>query len=62
VEYRPDLIGELGRSHGNSTCVLTEAATLLGGCRVRSYDVDGGRAYETVTLPAIRPLVSPEGI
>ena len=61
VEYRPDLIVELGRWHGNSTCALTEAATHLGGgCRVRSYDVDGDHAYETVTLPVIRPLVSPD--
>jgi hypothetical protein len=58
VEYRPDLIVELGRFHGNSTCALTEAATVLGGCLVRSYDVDD--AYATVTLPRIRPLVSPD--
>jgi hypothetical protein len=60
ADYRPDLIVEIGRSRGNSTCALTEAAMLIDGCRVRSYDVDGERAYETVTLPAIRPLVSPD--
>ena len=60
VDYRPDLIVEIGRWRGNSTCALTEAAAVLGGCRVRSYDFDAGRAYETVTLPAIRPLVSPD--
>jgi hypothetical protein len=58
VDYRPDLIVELGRFHGSSTCALTEAATVLGECRVRSYDVDGARAYETRTLPRLRPLVS----
>ena len=60
VDYRPDLIVEIGRWRGNSTCALTEAATVLDACRVRSYDFDAGRAYETTTLPAIRPLVSPD--
>jgi glycosyltransferase involved in cell wall biosynthesis len=57
VDFRPDLIVELGRAHGNSTCALTEAAHALGGCRVRSYGDDSEHAYETSTLPRIRPLV-----
>src|SRR5262245_14224180 len=58
TDHRPDLIVELGRSYGNSTCALTEAATALGRCRVRSYDHDHGHTYERITVPRIRPLVS----
>jgi glycosyltransferase involved in cell wall biosynthesis len=58
VDYRPDLIVELGRGFGNSTCVLTEAANALGNCRVRSYGYDTEHAYETLTVPRIRPVVS----
>ena len=38
LEFQPDLILELGRGHGNSTAVSTEAANLLGlnKCRVTS--------------------------
>jgi cephalosporin hydroxylase len=60
VEFRPDLIVELGRFHGSSTCALTEAAITLGGCLVRSYDVDSVQAYDTLTRPRLRPLVSPD--
>lgn len=36
MEFQPDLIVELGRGMGNSTCVFTEAANQLGNCRVVS--------------------------
>ncbi|MBM0742420.1 hypothetical protein JOY44_12465 [Phormidium sp. CLA17] len=36
LEFQPDLIVELGRGMGNSTCVFTEAANQLGDCRVVS--------------------------
>ncbi len=36
TEFRPDLILELGRGRGNSTCVFTEAARRSPGCRVVS--------------------------
>ena len=29
LEYQPDLIIELGRGKGNSTCVFTEAANII---------------------------------
>jgi hypothetical protein len=58
TDRRPDLIVELGRSHGNSTCALTEAATVLGPCRVRSYGYDHEHAYERITVPTIGGLVS----
>ncbi len=36
LEYKPDLILELGRGKGNSTCVFTEAANMLGSTKVVS--------------------------
>lgn len=39
LEFRPDLILELGRGRGNSTCIFTEVANILGGkeyCSVTS--------------------------
>ncbi len=36
LEFQPDLIVELGRGMGNSTCVFTEAANQLENCRVVS--------------------------
>ena len=38
LEFRPDLIVELGRGFGNSTCAFTEAANRLGTARVLSLD------------------------
>jgi hypothetical protein len=38
LEFRPDLILELGRGYGNSTCDFTEAANHLGTARVLSLD------------------------
>jgi hypothetical protein len=38
LEFRPDLIIELGRGYGNSTCDFTEVANRLGTTRVLSLD------------------------
>jgi len=38
LEFRPDLILELGRGWGNSTCTFTEIANRLGTMRVLSLD------------------------
>ena len=38
LEFQPDLIIELGRGFGNSTCAFTEAANRLGTARVLSLD------------------------
>jgi hypothetical protein len=38
LEFQPDLIIELGRGWGNSTCCFTEAANRLGATRVLSID------------------------
>jgi len=40
MQYKPDLIVEIGRSAGNATCVFLEVAARLG-CRVVSLDHDG---------------------
>lgn len=36
LDFKPDLILELGRGYGNSTCVFTEVANRVPGCRVVS--------------------------
>lgn len=36
LEFKPDLVLELGRNVGNSTCAFTEAANQIGNCRVVS--------------------------
>lgn len=58
LDFQPDLVIELGRGRGNSTCVFTEAAGVLGPetCRVvslcRSYD------WHVFTKPRLKRLVS----
>lgn len=55
LEFKPDVILELGRGYGNSTAVLTEAANQIGA-RVRSFDLNPGwlrRAnIETLVTPS----------
>jgi hypothetical protein len=46
VAFQPDLVFELGRGYGNSTCVFTEAAHTVG-CRVVNIGFDSERAWET---------------
>jgi len=58
LEFRPDLIIELGRGTGNSTCAFTEAANQLspsGPCRVLSICISD--CWETQTAPKIQRLV-----
>ncbi|PWT80893.1 MAG: hypothetical protein C5B44_04660 [Acidobacteria bacterium] len=55
LEFKPDLILELGRGVGNSTCVFTEAANRLGSCSVISMDL--GDSWEKITVPKIRKIV-----
>jgi hypothetical protein len=57
LEFKPDLILELGRGIGNSTCVFTEAANRLGSCRVISVDL--GDYWEKLTVPKIQEIVPP---
>lgn len=52
--FTPDLILELGRGYGNSTCMFTSVANRLPSCRVVSVSL--GNGWER-TLPRIEPLV-----
>jgi len=65
LEFKPDLVLELGRGYGNSTCVFTEAANRLGGCRVLSLDLSSiwnkrlGRVRRVVPEEWFAPLSAP---
>jgi cephalosporin hydroxylase len=49
LEFAPDLIVELGRRYGNSTCVFTQAANELGNTKLLSIDYDPGWSNRTVS-------------
>lgn len=55
LEFQPDLIVELGRGYGNSTCVFTQAANDLPGCRVISFCLSDD--WEKRIWPRVRRLV-----
>lgn len=57
LEWRPDLIIELGRGFGNSTCCFTEAAHQLQPCRVLSICLSD--VWSTVTAPRLSKVVAP---
>jgi FkbM family methyltransferase len=56
LEFRPDLILELGRGRGNSTCLFTEAANQLGGS-ARVISICQSDDWESHTLPRLRAAV-----
>jgi hypothetical protein len=58
LEFQPDLILELGRGYGNSTCAFTEAANLLGGAsRSRVLSLCNSGEWDSVTAPKLRQVV-----
>jgi hypothetical protein len=58
LEFKPDLILELGRGFGNSTCAFTEAANQLGGVtRTRVVSLCKSREWDILTRPALTPVV-----
>jgi SAM-dependent methyltransferase len=57
VAFKPDLVVELGRGYGNSTCVFTEAANAIGDCRVVSIDFNAEQFWQTQTAPKLVRLV-----
>jgi hypothetical protein len=59
VGFHPDLILELGRGWGNSTCVLTEAAHSCAA-EVVSIGFDSERAWEQHTAPRLLPHMGSE--
>src|SRR5207244_11476848 len=60
LEFNPDLIIELGRGYGNSTCIFTETANQLGNTQVVSIGYDSEKAWNTQTVPRLAAIVSPE--
>lgn len=60
LEFRPDLVIELGRGYGNSTCCFLEVAHQLGGataCRLLSLDVSDD--WSRITFPRLEAIVPP---
>ncbi len=58
LEFAPDLIIELGRYKGNSTCAFTEAANQLpatSACHVLS--ICKSRLWDWITVPKLRKVV-----
>ena len=55
LEFRPDLIIELGRGRGNSTCVFTEATQQVPGCRVVSFCIADD--WDRLTRPKVTRAV-----
>jgi hypothetical protein len=53
LSYKPDLIVEVGRAYGNSTCIFTEVANelQLGANRVLSYDIND--VWDRATVPRL---------
>jgi len=60
LEFSPDLIIELGRGYGNSTCVFTEAVNKIGKGKVVSVGYDGGHCWEKETAPSIQNVITPQ--
>jgi FkbM family methyltransferase len=59
LDYDPDLVLELGRGKGNSTCAFTEAANLKqGNTRVLSLCLSDN--WERETVPKVRTIVPKE--
>jgi hypothetical protein len=59
LEFEPDLILELGRGFGNSTCAFTEAAHMLGGvARARVLSLCNSVEWDTTTVPTLRSIVT----
>jgi cephalosporin hydroxylase len=56
LDEAPQLIVELGRGWGNSTCVFVEGAHAVGA-RVVSIGNDGDNAWRNRTQPRIEPVV-----
>ena len=55
IEFKPDLILELGRGKGNSTCYFNEVANILGGkdcCKVVSLCITDD--FEMETIPQLK--------
>jgi hypothetical protein len=52
LDYRPDVIVEVGRGYGNSTCVFASAIATAGHGRFVSFDLDN--LWHDRTVPRLR--------
>ncbi len=57
LDFRPDLILELGRGMGNSTCAFTEVANLLQPQRCRVLSLCLSSDWQTRTVPSLKSIV-----
>jgi len=57
LEFRPDLILELGRGRGNSTCAFTEASNQLDGA-IRVFSICPSTEWKRFTVPRLRSVVA----
>jgi hypothetical protein len=57
LDFAPDLILELGRARGNSTCVFTEAANRLGLGPKRVLSFDLWDNWDQWTLPRLKAFM-----
>jgi hypothetical protein len=57
LEFQPDLVIELGRGYGNSTCVFAEAFHLLGGTDRWLLSICRSDDWHRTTRAAVAPLV-----
>jgi hypothetical protein len=60
VEFQPDLILELGRGEGNSTCVFTEAANRIGADRCKVVSLCLTESWDKKRPEPIAKVVPPE--
>jgi hypothetical protein len=58
MEFRPNMIFDLGRGYGNSTCIFTEAANRLDQTRVLSLCLSDD--WQKRTMPRLAKLVPSE--
>jgi hypothetical protein len=58
LDFAPDLVIELGRGRGNSTCVFTTAVNHLDKGKVVSIGNESTRDWETLTMPRLVTSVS----
>jgi hypothetical protein len=58
LEFAPDVILELGRGFGNSTCAFAEATHLLAPKRCRVLSLCLSDAWTTRTVPALQSVVN----
>ena len=56
MDFRPDVILELGRGRGNSTCAFTEASSQCGGA-IRIVSICNSGDWTEFTIPRLRGVV-----